>query len=259
MKKFINLFPGDSFIYFITFLGLLVLSGIVFLFPVGFSEYRNTDSLAPLWYVITVTGGVYGSAVIIIALTFYLLKYFKKEPKKRSSVFFFAGTVLIFQILISGSTLFYFKDVFRNPRPSQLYISERVSSDKSGKEFLTAPPEEKSLYLRKKIEENKRAFENVYPPILSIWSDESGFSFPSGHSETSFFLGTILAFVLFKTGSNKYYIFIPVIWSILVALSRVVIGVHFPADVVAGAFIGLVMAFIITSFKKIKIIFNKNI
>lgn len=257
MKKLTSLFPGDSFIYFLTFIGLLVLSGIVFLFPVGFSEYRNTDSLAPLWYAITVTGGVYGSAAIIIALTLYLLNYFRKEPKKKSSVFFFTGTVLIFQILISGSTLFYFKDIFRNPRPSQLYISERVSSDKSGKEFLTMPPEAKSLYLRKKIEENKKDFEDVYPPILNSWSDESGFSFPSGHSETSFFLGTILAFVIFKTGSKKYYIIIPVIWAVLVALSRVVIGVHFPADVVAGSFIGLIMAYIIISLKKLKLFLIK--
>ena len=256
MDKIIKKFPGDSFVYFLTSLGFLILTGIVFLFPVGFSEYRNTDTFAPIWYLITVSGGVYGSAVIITALTVYLLYFFKKDADKKRSVLLFTGTVLLVQIFISGSTLFYFKDVFRNPRPSQLYISGKGSSDKSANEFLTVIPEEKSKYLRKMIEENKSDFEDVYPPILNSWSEESGFSFPSGHSETSFFLGTILAFLIFKTGSKKYYMILPVIWAILVAMSRVVIGVHYPVDVAAGAFTGLVIALIIISLKKIKLIFN---
>ncbi len=256
MNKFIKKFPGDSFVYFLTTLGFLILAAIVFLFPVGFSGFRNSDSSAPFWYYLTVTGGVYGSCFIIMALVVYLLNYFKKDIKKKRSVLLFAGTILIFQILISGSTLFYFKDVFRNPRPSQLYIAEKGSEDKSSKEFFSMMPEEKSKYLRKKIEENKSDFEDVYPPILNSWSEESGFSFPSGHSETSFFLGTILAFVIFKTGSKKYYMILPVMWAVLVALSRVVIGVHYPVDVAAGAFTGLVIALIIISLKKIKLIFN---
>lgn len=256
MDKFIKKFPGDSFVCFLTTLGFLILTAIVFLFPVGFSEYRNTDTFAPIWYLITVSGGVYGSAVIITSLAVYLLYIFKKNADKKRSVLLFTGTVLLVQILISGSTLFYFKDVFRNPRPSQLYISGKGSSDKGTNEFLTVMPEEKSKYLRKKIEENKSDFEDVYPPILNSWSEESGFSFPSGHSETSFFLGTILAFVIFKTGSKKYYMILPVMWAVLVALSRVVIGVHYPVDVAAGAFTGLVIALIIISLKKIKLIFN---
>lgn len=258
MNNFIKRFPGDSFIYFITALGFLILTVIVFLFPVGFSEYRNTDAFAPFWYIITVTGGVYSSAVIITALTVYLLTYFKKDSKKKNSVLLFAGTVLFFQILVSGSTLFYFKNVFRNQRPSQLYILERVTADKGSKEFISLPPEEKSMYLRKKVEENKTAYEDVYPPILNSWSDESGFSFPSGHSETSFFLGTIMTFVILKTAARKNYIILPVIWSVLVALSRVVIGVHFPSDVVAGAFIGLSIALILVSLKKVRAVFKYN-
>lgn len=256
MSRILKKFPGDTIVYFISFSGFLLLSGIVCLFPVGFTEYRNTDTFAPFWYMITITGGVYGSAAIITALTFYLLFKFKNNPEKKKPVIFFTGIILLLQILISGSTLYYFKDVFGSPRPSQLYITEKVLSDKSSNEFLTMPPEEKSPYLRKKIEDNKSAFKDVYPPILRSWSDESGFSFPSGHSETSFFLGTILSYIIFKTGSKKYYSILPVIWAVLVAVSRVVIGVHFPSDVVAGAAIGMIFGSIVISFKSTKVIFN---
>ncbi|MBK8551133.1 MAG: phosphatase PAP2 family protein [Ignavibacteria bacterium] len=160
------------------------------------------------------------------------------------------------QALIAGSTLFYFKDIFRNPRPSQLYLVEKGSIQKGGAEFFSMPLEEKSRFMRKTIDDNETGFNDIYPPILNSWVYESGYSFPSGHAETSFFLGTILAFVIIKTHSKKYYVLIPLAWAILVAISRVVIGVHYPIDVTAGAFIGLSIALIIISLKRINKIFD---
>ena len=59
------------------------------------------------------------------------------------------------------------------------------------------------------------------------------FSFPSGHTSSAFLAATVaaahvplLAAVLFA-------------WASLVAMSRVVLGVHFPSDVLAGAAMGV--------------------
>ncbi len=92
---------------------------------------------------------------------------------------------------------------------------------------------------------------------MKSWIYESGFSFPSGHSQTSFFLGTIISFVIYRTidKKKKYYSVIPLIWAILVSMSRVVIGVHFPMDVTVGAFIGMSTGFVIISLKKVNNIF----
>jgi len=60
-------------------------------------------------------------------------------------------------------------------------------------------------------------------------------SFPSGHTEMSFLAATIVS--QFHPGYSKYlYAF-----SLIVALSRIYVGVHFPIDVIGGAIVGIVI------------------
>ncbi|WP_456274195.1 phosphatase PAP2 family protein [Bacillus sp. AK031] len=65
-------------------------------------------------------------------------------------------------------------------------------------------------------------------------------SFPSGHS-TAIFSITVPFMILY---SPLVFILLPV--SLLVALSRVVLGVHYPTDVFAGAFLGMGTGIVMT-------------
>ena len=63
------------------------------------------------------------------------------------------------------------------------------------------------------------------------------YGFVSSHAANVFGLATFLFFVLdnqFKP--LKYWLFI---WAILVSYSRIYNGVHYPGDIVVGAFIGI--------------------
>jgi undecaprenyl-diphosphatase len=76
--------------------------------------------------------------------------------------------------------------------------------------------------------------------------EETGFSFPSEHMA----IFTAIAISMFLIDKRAGYIFSLI--AILIGLSRIVIGVHYPVDILGGAIVGIVISLIFTSiYKKI--------
>lgn len=245
--------PGQLLI--ISVLSYVIMAAIVFLFPVGFSGYMITDISTPFWIAVTSTAGFYGGSVFIICLLIYLLIHFHRSSRKKRLAWLFMGIVFGILIIMTVVTLVFIKGSFKEIRPSQIYLLEKGILENE-KEFFMLSPEQKRIFLQKQTEISKDSLKYIYPLVLEEWINESGYSFPSGHSQTAFFLGTILAFVLIRTTKSKILFIIPFIWAILVCISRVVIGIHYPVDVAGGAAIGLILALSIFSFKKVNEIFE---
>lgn len=96
----------------------------------------------------------------------------------------------------------------------------------------------------------KRVIRRLRPEHLMI-IEESGFSFPSGHSMMSFVLFAMLIYFIYKTIKNKALkISLISLCSVLIAMigfSRIYLGVHYLTDVLAGWLITLaiVLMFIV--------------
>lgn len=81
---------------------------------------------------------------------------------------------------------------------------------------------------------------------------ETSYSYPSGHALRASFLTVILLTLIIKSGFKKIakygLSFLLVIIFILMLVSRVSLGEHWPSDVIAGSFLGLSFAFLAISF-----------
>ncbi len=70
--------------------------------------------------------------------------------------------------------------------------------------------------------------------------DSGGFGFPSCHGANTFGLAFIVAYI-FK---NRWLTTFFMLWAAINSYTRIYLGLHFPGDILAGAFIGWVGAFI---------------
>ena len=96
----------------------------------------------------------------------------------------------------------------------------------------------------------KNGFARIRPyetltDLLFLIEKQSDFSFPSGHSASSF----ASAVVLFKRLPKRYGIPI-LILAVLIAFSRIYMGVHYPTDILAGILIGSIVALLIVYVNK---------
>ena len=76
------------------------------------------------------------------------------------------------------------------------------------------------------------------PHVLQLISHANDAGFPSDHATAAGAVAAGLFFVSWRLGA------VTTLWSLLVAFSRVYVGVHFPQDVAAGLALGAVVAVI---------------
>jgi undecaprenyl-diphosphatase len=92
----------------------------------------------------------------------------------------------------------------------------------------------------------KFAFQRPRPDVVPHLAYVHSLSFPSGHSMNSaviyLTLGTLLAAAQGRKRLKAYVIGVACFITLLVGLSRVYLGVHYPSDVLAGLMAGLIWA-----------------
>jgi undecaprenyl-diphosphatase len=92
----------------------------------------------------------------------------------------------------------------------------------------------------------KRVFERPRPTVVPRLMFETSPSFPSGHAMMSavvfLTLGTLLAQLCSRWRERIYVITVAVVLTVIIGLTRLYLGVHYPSDVLAGWSVGLAWA-----------------
>jgi len=113
-----------------------------------------------------------------------------------------------------------------------IWIFEPVSGSQFACACALAYGLEVSLYfvLKNMIKRDRPAIKiQSYTPWITP-SDQ--FSFPSGHTAAAFVFANLIC-VFYPAFAPPLYL-----WASLIGLSRVLLGVHYPSDIAAGALLG---------------------
>ncbi len=95
---------------------------------------------------------------------------------------------------------------------------------------------ERTVYLIAKNGFRRKRPANILPNFRSLVIASDEFSFPSGHTSAAFLSDTALTLLINPVFAVFY------LWTIAVGCSRVVLGVHFPTDILMGAILGTTSA-----------------
>lgn len=105
-------------------------------------------------------------------------------------------------------------------------------------------------YFLKTLIDRPRPYE-VLQGVRMVIGEQAETSFPSGHSATAF--GSAFVIVLLEKGWLRW---LALSMAIVMAFSRVYVGVHYPLDIIAGSLVGIIIA-IVTVFTARQLRSNK--
>jgi undecaprenyl-diphosphatase len=90
----------------------------------------------------------------------------------------------------------------------------------------------------------KDATGRARPPVPRLGASVSSSSFPSGHATTSFACATVLASFVPRLRLPFFAL------AVLIALSRLYNGDHYPLDVVGGALLGALVGLVVLRVRR---------
>ena len=187
------------------------------------------SNLATLLYWITSTGTApYGIATVV----FVLLIGYRMMPKALFISLFLAISLSQLSSLALSHTL---KPYFKEPRPNLVFLAQQdLPSDAqlSLDSFYQLDKPSRSTAIATALEGLKvvKPEMKFTPRIHQHWQNEVSYSFPSGHTIFAVTLVLTAGYYLLLAGLPSFTLAL-VTWALLMGLSRMLLGMHWPQDV----------------------------
>ena len=222
-------------------LSWLLMTLMVIFCEIEFSAIESRAAWTRIALTITETAGKIGT-IIIVVLT--VLLYTRRMQSSTDVAKTLLRSMALLFALIGGFAFInehLTKKAAKAIRPSLTYISGLTQGDFSPEQLYARNDADRTAMVMSAIANHRTSFHHVDKYVLNHWSDETGYSFPSGHTFNAFLLAVIISFSLYHSRSKtvNYYYVIPPVWAMMVGVSRVALGAHSAKDVIFGGALGL--------------------
>lgn len=200
------------------------------------------------WWLST-SASVYGIPVVAVFMLLLVSNLPHRQWRERASEILLAGGILLLMIsLVSLLNEHVVKPGFHVFRPNILQLAsappDRPALKMTAADFYELPDKNaRSHYLARVLNADDYNGPKLPPLVKQHWINETGYSFPSGHTTAAMALaGFFLALALSRFNGRQLipYLLLP-LWGLLVAWSRTVLQVHTPLDVLAGGAQGMMI------------------
>ena len=194
------------------------------------------SALVELAWWVSLSGSKYGIPLVGLLLLLVLRPGRRELPRLVLPALLFLGVGAAFNEHL-------LKPWLNQPRPDIRWLASPASGPvlpEGAEAFYRLP--DKTARSRRLAHRLAVAGPALPPRVAEHWIEETGFSFPSGHAFASAALAGWFTLWVLCLGRRSWLLPLLVAWSLSVAWSRLVLGVHRPEDVLTGAAQGVLLA-----------------
>lgn len=205
-------------------------------------------------WVFAESGQTFG--IVAIATVLLLVLVLRPGLSGRSRTLEMAVMIVVSLIVLYGGNLVndhVVKPAIGVARPNIVQLSDLDLLGMDVESFYEMPPASRSEYLDSIKNETGFGDLAMRPEVRDHWVKETAFARPSGHSLASLTFATFYLSMAMSSLSGwrrwPFYLLVP--WAVCVCLSRAVLSVHWPADILLGGLAGMVVGaggFLLTQF-----------
>ena len=190
------------------------------------------DAPALLAYGLTLSVGKIGIVITLVGLSLLALHRWRHKPGLLL-MFFFCLMAALGSAFVTKTLA---KQYFKEPRPYVLWLSEKGRLADSD-HFYAQLPAIRDQWLADGLSSMP---EQQVPGWLKLhWQDEVSYSFPSGHSIAAMTIAGFYCLLLLYRRRSPWLIGALATWAVAVCYSRLLLGLHWPVDILASSVLGV--------------------